>query len=112
MRAKLGAEFIGTFWLVLGDAAAPCSPRRFPRLGIGLLGVSFAFGLTVLTGVYSVGPISGGHLNPAVSVGLLGWPISGIGPLAPYIIAQVARRDRGRCGAVYVSPAARPASTS
>jgi len=70
MFAKLSAEFIGTFWLVLGGCGSAILSAAFPGVGIGLLGVSLAFGLTVLTGAYALGPISGGHFNPAVSVGL------------------------------------------
>jgi glycerol uptake facilitator-like aquaporin len=68
--AKLSAEFIGTFWLVLGGCRSAVLAAAFPDVGIGWLGVSLAFGLTVLTAAYAVGPISGGHFNPAVSVGL------------------------------------------
>ena len=68
MGAKLLAEFIGTFWLVLGGCGSAVLAAAFPGVGIGLLGVSFAFGLTVLTGAYALGPISGGHFNPAVSI--------------------------------------------
>jgi aquaporin Z len=64
---RAGAEFIGTFWLVLGGCGSAVLSAAFPALGIGFLGVSFAFGLTVLTGAYAVGHISGGHFNPAVS---------------------------------------------
>src|SRR5579872_7382147 len=84
------AEFIGTFWLVFGGCGSAVLAAAFPGLGIGFSGVAFAFGLTVLTGAYALGPISGGHFNPAVSVGL--W-IGGRFPAAhvlPYIIAQVA----------------------
>ena len=70
MGQKLLAEFIGTFWLVLGGCGSAVLAAAFPGVGIGLLGVSLAFGLTVLTGAYALGPISGGHFNPAVSVGL------------------------------------------
>ena len=70
MFSKLSAEFIGTFWLVLGGCGSAVLAAAFPDVGIGLLGVSLAFGLTVLTGAYALGPISGGHFNPAVSVGL------------------------------------------
>ena len=70
MVPKLTAEFIGTFWLVLGGCGSAVLAAAFPDVGIGLLGVSLAFGLTVLTGAYALGPISGGHFNPAVSVGL------------------------------------------
>ena len=70
MFAKLCAESIGTFWLVLGGCGSAVLAAAFPDVGIGLLGVSLAFGLTVLTGAYALGPISGGHFNPAVSVGL------------------------------------------
>ena len=86
---KLFAEFIGTFWLVLGGCGSAVLAATFPAVGIGLLGVSLAFGLTVLTMVYAVGPISGGHFNPAVSIGL--W-VGGRFPaseLPGYIIAQL-----------------------
>jgi len=84
-----GAEFIGTFWLVLGGCGSAVLAAAFPDVGIGLLGVSLAFGLTVLTMAYAIGHISGCHLNPAVSIGL--W-IGGrfpAGRLLPYILAQV-----------------------
>jgi aquaporin Z len=86
----LAAEFIGTFWPVLGGCGSAVLAAAFPQLGIGLLGVSLAFGLTVLTMAYAVGPVSGGHFNPAVSVGL--W-VGGRFPAArllPYVLAQVA----------------------
>ena len=70
MGPKLFAEFFGTFWLVLGGCGSAVLAAAFPSLGIGFTGVSLAFGLTVLTGAYAFGPISGGHFNPAVSVGL------------------------------------------
>jgi len=86
---KYAAEFIGTFWLVLGGCGSAALSAAFPEVGIGLLGVSFAFGLTVLTIAYSLGHISGAHLNPAVSVGLwIGGRFSAK-DLVPYIIAQV-----------------------
>jgi aquaporin Z len=84
-----GAEFLGTFWLVLGGCGSAVLAAAFPGVGIGLHGVSLAFGLTVLTMAYAIGPISGCHLNPAVSIGL--W-VGGRFPgnkLAPYIAAQV-----------------------
>ena len=86
---KYLAEFIGTFWLVLGGCGSAVLAAAFPDLGIGLLGVSLAFGLTVLTMAYAIGHISGCHLNPAVSVGLM---VGGRFPakdLIPYIVAQV-----------------------
>ena len=67
MAAKLSAEFLGTFWLVLGGCGSAVLAAAFPEVGIGLLGVSFAFGLTVLTGAFGLGPISGVQFNPAVS---------------------------------------------
>ena len=70
MFRKLSAEFIGTFWLVFGGCGAALLAAGFPDVGIGFVGVSFAFGLTVLTMAYAVGGISGGHFNPAVSLGL------------------------------------------
>ena len=89
MGSKLLAEFIGTFWLVLGGCGSAVLAAAFPDVGIGLLGVSFAFGLTVLTGAYALGPISGGHFNPAVSVGLWAGGRFPANQLLSYIIAQV-----------------------
>lgn len=89
MSKKLIAEFFGTFWLVFGGCGSAVLAAAFPELGIGLLGVALAFGLTVLTGAYAFGGISGGHFNPAVSVGLA---VAGRFPardLVPYIIVQV-----------------------
>ena len=83
------AEFMGTFWLVLGGCGSAVLAAAFPNVGIGLLGVSFAFGLTVLTMAYAIGHISGCHLNPAVSVGLAAGGRFKSSELAPYIIAQV-----------------------
>jgi aquaporin Z len=90
MFAKLSAEFIGTFWLVLGGCGSAVLAATFPDVGIGLTGVSLAFGLTVLTGAYALGPISGGHFNPAVSIGLWAGGRFPAGQLLPYIVAQVA----------------------
>ncbi len=86
---KYGAEFFGTFWLVLGGCGSAVLAAAFPDLGIGLLGVSLAFGLTVLTMAFAIGHISGCHLNPAVSLGLWAGGRFPLGELVPYIIAQV-----------------------
>ena len=86
---KLSAEFFGTFWLVLGGCGSAVLAAAFPQVGIGLLGVSFAFGLTVLTMAYAVGGISGGHFNPAVSVGLATAGRFSWNELPGYVIAQV-----------------------
>ncbi len=84
-----GAEFLGTFWLVLGGCGSAVLAAAFPNVGIGLHGVALAFGLTVLTMAYAIGHISGCHLNPAVSVGLWAGGRFPAGKLAPYIAAQV-----------------------
>ena len=86
---KYGAEFIGTFWLVLGGCGSAVLAAAFPETGIGLLGVSLAFGLTVLTMAFAIGHISGCHLNPAVSVGLWAGGRFPLKELPPYIVAQV-----------------------
>jgi len=87
--SKLLAEFFGTFWLVLGGCGSAVLAATFPDVGIGLVGVSLAFGLTVLTMAYAVGHISGGHFNPAVSIGLAVAGRFATKDLAPYIVAQV-----------------------
>lgn len=89
MIKKLSAEFFGTFWLVLGGCGAAVLAAGFPDLGIGFLGVSLAFGLTVLTMAYAVGHVSGAHFNPAVTVGLAAAGRVGWGTVPGYIIAQV-----------------------
>jgi aquaporin Z len=89
LNKRCAAEFIGTFWLVFGGCGSAVLAAAFPGVGIGLLGVSFAFGLTVLTMAYAIGHISGCHLNPAVSVGLVAAGRFKAAELAPYIIAQV-----------------------
>ena len=89
MFAKLSAEFLGTFWLVLGGCGAAVLAAGFPDVGIGFVGVSLAFGLTVLTAAYALGPISGGHFNPAVSVGLWAGGRFPAAHVLPYIAAQV-----------------------
>ncbi len=88
-KAKWSAEFLGTFWLTLGGCGSAVLAAAFPGVGIGLLGVSLAFGLTVLTGAYALGPISGGHFNPAVSIGLVVGKRFSAAELPGYIIAQV-----------------------
>ncbi len=89
MKRRFGAEFIGTFWLVLGGCGSAVLAATFPEVGIGLLGVSLAFGLTVLSMAYAVGHISGGHFNPAVSIGLVAGGRFPAKDLAPYVVAQV-----------------------
>ncbi len=86
---KYAAEFVGTFWLVLGGCGSAVLAAAFPGVGIGLMGVSLAFGLTVLTMAYAIGHISGCHLNPAVSVGLWAGGRFPASQLLPYIVAQV-----------------------
>lgn len=86
---KWAAEFIGTFWLTLGGCGSAVLAAAFPGVGIGLLGVSLAFGLTVVTGAYALGPISGGHFNPAVSIGLVVGKRFSAAELPGYIVSQV-----------------------
>src|SRR6476660_10480940 len=86
---RLAAEAVGTFWLVLGGCGSAVLAAAFPEVGIGLHGVSLAFGLTVLTMAFAIGHISGCHLNPAVSVGLAAGGRFPAKDLVPYIIAQV-----------------------
>jgi len=87
---QYGAEFFGTFWLVLGGCGSAVLAASFPELGIGFLGVSLAFGLTVLTMAFAIGHISGCHLNPAISIGLWAGGRFPARKLAPYVVAQVA----------------------
>ncbi len=88
MQKRFAAETFGTFWLVFGGCGSAVISAAFPNVGIGLLGVALAFGLTVLTMAYAVGPISGGHFNPAVSVGLAVAGRFSARDLFPYILAQ------------------------
>ena len=89
MARRVTAELFGTFWLVFGGCGAAVLDAAFPELGIGFLGVAFAFGLTVLTMAYAVGPISGGHFNPAVTLGLWSAGRCANKHVVPYIIAQL-----------------------
>jgi len=98
LHNRLFAEFFGTLWLVLGGVGSAKLAATFPEVGIGLLGVSLAFGLTVVTMAYAVGHISGGHFNPAISIGLWFGGRFSFAELIPYIIAQVA----GACAAAAI----------
>jgi aquaporin Z len=89
LSKKIAAELIGTFWLVLGGCGSAVLAAKFPEVGIGFAGVALAFGLTVLTMAYAVGHISGGHFNPAVTVGLFAGGRTPANELLPYIVAQV-----------------------
>lgn len=89
LSKRLTAEFLGTLWLVLGGCGSAVLATAYPTLGIGFAGVSLAFGLTVLTGAYALGHVSGGHFNPAVSIGLWAAKRFSAKDLLPYIIAQV-----------------------
>ncbi len=90
MSKKMGAEFIGTFWLVLGGCGSAVLAAGVPDVGIGWLGVSLAFGLTVLTMAFAIGHISGCHLNPAVSISLWTGGRFPASELVPYLVAQLA----------------------
>ena len=98
---RLAAEFIGTLWLVLGGCGAAVLAAAFPGLGIGFVGVSLAFGLTVLTMAYAVGHVSGAHFNPAVTVGLWAGGRFPARDIAPYVVAQVLGAIAG-AGILYV----------
>ena len=89
LSRRLAAEFLGTFWLVLGGCGSAVLAAAFPKLGIGFAGVALAFGLTVLTGAYALGPISGGHFNPAVTLGLFVARRVPFADVIPYVVAQV-----------------------
>jgi aquaporin Z len=89
MTKRAAAEFFGTFWLTFGGCGAAVLDAAYPELGIGFLGVALAFGLTVLTMAYAVGPISGGHFNPAVTIGLWAGKRVPASDIVPYVIAQV-----------------------
>lgn len=90
LTQKVSAEFLGTLWLVLGGCGSAVLAAAFPQVGIGLLGVSLAFGLTVLTMAYAVGHVSGGHFNPAVTLGLYTAGRIPAKEIIPYIVAQLA----------------------
>jgi aquaporin Z len=107
MMNRLAAEAVGTFWLVFGGCGSAVLAAAFPQVGIGLLGVAFAFGLTVLTMAYTIGHISGCHLNPAVSVGLTVAKRFSAGDLLPYIGAQVLGGILG-AGVLYVIASGKP----
>src|SRR3954469_1381801 len=101
LSKRAAAEFLGTFWLVFGGCGSAVLASAFPQLGIGFYGVALAFGLTVLTMAYAIGHISGCHLNPAVSFGLLVGKRFPAAELFPYIIAQVLGGIAG-AGVLYV----------
>jgi aquaporin Z len=104
---KLVAEFIGTYWLVFGGCGSALISAAFPHLGIGFLGVAFAFGLTVMTGIYAVGYISGGHFNPAVTAGVWAAGRMPAKDVPGYIISQVAGAIAA-AGTLYVILHGRP----
>jgi aquaporin Z len=107
LTKRCTAEFIGTFWLVFGGCGSAVLAAAFPQVGIGLLGVSLAFGLTVLTMAYAIGHISGCHLNPAVSVGLVAGKRFPVSELIPYVVAQVIGGIAG-AGVLYVIASGKP----
>jgi aquaporin Z len=108
LRNRLAAEFVGTFWLVLGGCGSAVLAAAFPKLGIGFAGVALAFGLTVLTGAFAFGPISGGHFNPAVTVGLFTAKRFAGRDVLPYVIVQVLGAIVA-AGVLYVIASGQPA---
>ncbi|MCE9595599.1 MAG: aquaporin Z [Planctomycetes bacterium] len=110
LSKRCGAEFLGTFWLVLGGCGSAVLACSFPNVGIGLLGVSLAFGLTVLTMAFAIGHISGCHLNPAVSVGLVVGGRFKASELVPYVVAQVLGGIAG-AGVLYLIAKGQPTFT-
>lgn len=107
LTRRLAAESLGTFWLVFGGCGSAVLAAAFPEVGIGLLGVSLAFGLTVLTMAYAIGHVSGCHLNPAVSLGLWAGKRFPTKELAPYIVAQVIGGIIG-AGVLYIIASGKP----
>ena len=107
LSKRAAAEFIGTFWLVFGGCGSAVLAAAFPKLGIGFLGVALAFGLTVLTMAFAIGHISGCHLNPAVSVGLLVARRFSFKDLPAYVVAQVLGGMAG-AGVLYVIATGKP----
>jgi len=101
LTQKLSAEFLGTMWLVFGGCGSAVLAAAFPQVGIGLLGVSFAFGLSVLTMAYAVGHVSGGHFNPAVTIGLFTARRIPAKDILPYVVAQFAGAIAG-AGVLYL----------
>jgi aquaporin Z len=101
LAKRSAAEFLGTFWLVFGGCGSAVLAAAFPQVGIGLLGVAFAFGLTVLTMAYAIGHVSGCHLNPAVTIGLFAGKRIPASDILPYIVAQVLGAIAG-AGVLYV----------
>lgn len=96
LSKRCGAEFFGTFWLVFGGCGSAIFAAGFPELGIGFAGVALAFGLTLLTMCYAIGPISGCHINPAVTFGLVAGGRFPVRDMVPYVAAQVLGGPGGR----------------
>jgi aquaporin Z len=111
MPGKLAAELMGTFWLVLGGCGSAVLAAAFPEVGIGLVGVSLAFGLTVLTGAYALGPVSGAHFNPAVTVGLWAGGRFPAAQVPLYVVAQLAGGILG-AAVLYVIASGQPGFTA
>jgi aquaporin Z len=107
LSKRTTAEFFGTFWLVFGGCGAAVLDAAFPQLGIGFLGVAFAFGLTVLTMAFAIGHISGCHLNPAVSAGLVAGKRFPASEFLPYVVAQVLGGIAG-AGVLYIIASGKP----